>query len=115
MPRPVGITVLSVLLAVAAITLLLGVFILTDAARLFLGGIPGAVLLGLGCAVAAIGLWRGMFAGWVAALAVQAFQAAINLTRAQGFEVLVGLLFPAIVVGYLLTPEARRWCRVGGA
>lgn len=113
MRRPLGITILSVLLGFAAVTLILGPVILRGSTDMFLGGVWGAVGLGVGCAFAAFGLWRGLFAGWVAALAVQAFQAAINLTRAQGWEVLFALVFPAIVVGYLLTREARAWCKVG--
>lgn len=100
-------------MALAAVVLPLGLWMMPGEASLFLGGAWGALVLAAGCAVAAVGLWRGALAGWVAALLVQGYQAALNVARAEGWQVLVALLFPAIVVGALLTREARAWCGVG--
>ena len=115
MGRPAGIVVLALLLGAAAVIVPLGLWLMPDGAALFLGGAWGALVLAAACGVAAVGLWAGRLAGWVAAVLAQGFQAAINLMRAEGAEVLVALLVPAIVVGYLLTREARRWCGVGSS
>lgn len=115
MRRPAGILVLALLLGFAALVIPLGAWMMPGEVSMFAGGAGGALVLAAGCALAAVGLWRGMLAGWMAALLTQGFQAAINMARAEGAQVVLALLFPAIIVGYLATREARAWCRVGAS
>lgn len=113
MRRPTGILVLALLMGFAALVIPVGLWMMPGETTMFVGGWAGALVLAVGCALAAVGLWRGLLVGWMAALVTQGVQAAINLTRAEGGQVVLALLFPAIIVGYLATREARAWCRVG--
>jgi hypothetical protein len=115
-----GITLVAAISLLFPNGLLEPIWKLNPRARVGLGAIGiWAVLLlfvvGLACATAAIGLWRGARWGYVIAIAIltiNSFADVLNVISGNEPRAIIGIPIVILIVAYLLSRKVRRFFRL---
>ena len=112
--RPIGITIIAILMIISGILLIIGGIGLTALGVLsiaFLAGGIGSIILGIASLVVAWGLLKGAGWAWIITLIITIISIIVNIASLAGGQTanIIGIIINGIIIYYLYRPNVKAY------
>jgi hypothetical protein len=112
--RPIGITIIAILMIISGILFIIGGIGLTALGVLsiaFLAGGIGSIILGIASLVVAWGLLKGAGWAWIITLIITVISIIVNIASLAGGQTanIIGIIINGIIIYYLYRPNVKAY------
>lgn len=112
--RPIGITIIAILMIISGIIFIIsgiGLTALSVLSLAFLAGGIGTIILGIACLVVAWGLLKGAGWAWIITLIITIISIVVNIVHlASGNTAsIIGIIINGIIIYYLYRPNVKSY------
>ncbi|MEP6577152.1 MAG: hypothetical protein ABJB85_12055 [Nitrososphaerota archaeon] len=112
--RPIGITIIAILMVISGILFIIGGVGLTALGVLslvFLAGGIGSIILGIASLVVAWGLLKGAGWAWIVTLIITVISIIVNIASLAGGNTanIIGIIINGIIIYYLYRPNVKSY------